>query len=121
MPIEKFLDQATENERFIANGFIVQVYNMVSYYCKRCRKFSDRMCECGNFPEPIFRISGLFSDGTRTYPFITLNERIAEKLSGVNKDNAINLDKKEIMKKPYRIMCYIRNKKLYITDVLDKL
>jgi len=115
----KFLDQVSNSEKFIAEGFIIQVYSVISYYCKKCRKFSDRMCECGNFPDPIFRINGAFSDGTRTLSFITKTEAASEKLSGLRKDEVDKLDYKKIMKKPYRIEGCIKNKKLIIDKIVE--
>ncbi len=114
----KFLDQISEREYCIVEGFIVQVYSTVSYFCDKCKKFSDEMCECGNFPEPIFRISGVFSDGTRTMTFTTVSEKIAENLSHVKKFDAKKIDPKELMNRPYELLVHVRGEKLYVKEVL---
>lgn len=115
---KRFLDQISECEYGVVKGFIVQVYRTVSYFCDKCKKFSDEMCECGNFPEPVFRISGVFSDGTKTMTFTTASEKIAEDLTCVKKSDAKGINPKELMNRPYKLLGCVRNEKLYIEEVL---
>lgn len=115
---KKFLDEVYEYEYGILEGFATQVYHTVSYFCDKCKKFSDEMCECGNFPGPIFRVSGIFSDGTRTIRFATISETAAENLTCVKKSDAKNTDPKELMNRSYKILGYIRGEKLYIEEVV---
>ncbi|HDI72635.1 MAG: hypothetical protein DRO76_04080 [Candidatus Altiarchaeales archaeon] len=115
----RFLDQVFDYSYSVIHGFIVQVYDTASYFCKKCKKFSDEMCDCGNFPEPIFRIRGIFSDGTRTMRFATVSEDVAESLSGMKKSNAKKIDVKMLMNKPYTLLAYCRDEKLYVEEVIE--
>ncbi len=115
---KNFLENILDYEYVIAEGFIVQVHSTAAYFCNKCNKFSDRMCECGSFPKPIFKIEGMFSDGTQTLEFTTVSERIAEYLSYHKKTDASNIKPYELMNKAYKIIGYIRNQKLYIEEVL---
>ncbi len=114
----KFLDQIPDYSYGIVTGFINQVYQTASYFCERCKKFSDEMCDCGNFPSPIFRITGAFSDGTRTVLFSTISERVAEKLTRTSRREAKRINPKSIMDRPYRLLGYLRNEKFWVEDVL---
>jgi len=114
----KFLDQISEYSYGIATGFISQVYHTASYFCENCKKFSDEMCDCGNFPQPIFRINGAFSDGTKTLLFSTTSELVAEKLTKASRKEAKRFDPKRIMDKPYTLLGYLRDGKLWVEDVV---
>ncbi len=115
----KFLDQVSEYSYGIATGFINQVYQTASYFCERCKKFSDEMCNCGNFPKPIFRIRGFFSDGTKTLLFSTTSERVAEKLTKASRREAKKIKPKAIMDRPYTLLGYLRNEKFWVEDVIE--
>ncbi len=115
---KKFLDQISEYEYGILEGFIVQVYRITSYFCVKCSKFSEKMCDCGNFPEPAFRISGVFSDGTKTMAFTTTSEKVSEDLTYVRKSDAKKVSPVELMNRSHKILGYVRNGKLYVEDVL---
>lgn len=114
----RFLDQVSDYSYSVVNGFIVQVYDTVSYFCNKCRKFTDEMCDCGSFPEPLYRIQGVFSDGTESMNFTTLSEDVAESLSKITKSDAKRMDVKELMNKPHTLLVYSRDKKLYIEEVI---
>ncbi len=116
----KFLDQISEYSYVIVSGFITQVYHTVSYFCENCKKFSDEMCDCGNFPNPIFRINGIFSDGTKTLLFSTTAESVAEKLTRTSRVDAKKFDPKKIMGAPYTLLCYLRDEKLWVEDVITR-
>ncbi len=115
---KKFLDQISEYEYGILEGFIVQIYRTVSYFCDKCKRFSDEMCECGNFPDPIFRISGVFSDGTKTMAFATISEKVAEDLTYAKKSDAKKINPHELVNRSYNLLGYVRNEKLYMEEVL---
>jgi len=114
---KKFIDEISDNEYCAISGFPI-VYRIFSYYCNKCKKFGDEMCDCGNFPEPIFRISGVFSDGTKTVWFSTSSEEISEDLSGVEKSNAVNTDVKSIMAKPRKFFGYLHDGNFHVEEVL---
>jgi hypothetical protein len=114
----RFLGQVSDYSYSVVNGFIVQVYDTVSYFCNKCKKFTDEMCDCGSFPEPLYKIQGVFSDGTRSMNFTTLSEDVAESLSKITKSDAKRMDVKELMNKPHTLLVYSRGKKLYIEDVI---
>ncbi len=114
---KKFIDEVNDNEYCAISGFPV-VYRIFSYYCNRCKKFTDEMCDCGNFPEPIFRISGVFSDSTKTIWFSTSSEETAEDLSGIEKSNAVNTDIKSIMAKPQKFLGYLHEGNFYVEEVM---
>jgi len=115
----KFLDQISEYSYGIAIGFINQVYQTASYFCERCKKFSDEMCDCGNFPKPIFRIRGFFSDGTKTLLFSTTSERVAEKVTKASRKEAKKINPKTIMDRPYTLLGYLRDEKFWVEDVIE--
>ncbi len=114
----RFLDEFPSNACGICEGFISQIHRIFSYYCKKCKKFTEEMCDCGNFPEPIFRISGIFSDGTKTMWFRTSTEKVTELLAGVEKSNSESVDIKAIMSKPYKFLGYLYDGNLYVEDVI---
>ncbi|MEM2918008.1 MAG: hypothetical protein QXY62_00700 [Candidatus Altiarchaeota archaeon] len=115
----KFLADLKENEKAVVEVFIPQIYGTMEYYCKNCKKFSGKICDCGKFPEPIFRISGILTDGTKTLQFRTLSIEASERLSGVKKDFAKDIDIKAIMKKPHVIFGYLNKGKFLIEKVLE--
>lgn len=115
---KKFIDELNENEYCAISGFPI-VYRIFSYYCNRCKKFTEEMCDCGNFPEPIFRISGVLSDGTKTVWFSTSSEETAEDLSGIEKSNAVNTDIKSIMAKPHKFLGYLHEGNFYVEEILE--
>ena len=114
----KFVDELNDNEYCTISGFPI-VYRIFAYHCAKCKKFTDEMCDCGNFPEPIFRISGVFSDGTKTVRFSTSSEETAEDLSGVERSNAVNTDVKSIMAKPHKFLGYLHDGNFYVEVVLS--
>lgn len=115
---KKFIDELNDSEYCAISGFPI-VYRIFSYYCNKCRKFTDEMCDCGNFPEPIFRISGIFSDGTKNVWFSTSSDSVAEDLSGVERSNAVNTNIKAIMSKPHKFLGYLHEGNFYIEEVLE--
>ncbi|MBU4266041.1 MAG: hypothetical protein L6243_02695 [Candidatus Altiarchaeales archaeon] len=115
----KFLDQISEYSYGIATGFINQVYQTASYFCERCKKFSDEMCDCGNFPKPIFRIRGFFSDGTKTLLFSTASEMVAEKVTKASRKEAKKINPKTLMDRPYTLLGYLRDEKFWVEDVIE--
>lgn len=115
----KFLDELNEYQYAVVRGFIPSIFNTVVYFCEKCKKFSEKMCECGKFPEPIFSISGTFSDGTRTVPFTTLSEDVAEKMTNSKKSEAEKIDAKMLMVRPFTLLGYLRNEHFYVEDVVE--
>lgn len=115
----RLLAELKENEKATVEVFIPQIYETLQYYCKNCGKFSEKICDCGKFPEPIFRITGVITDGTRTIPFKTLSEDISEMLSKKKRSEAKNLDVKNLMKKPHVIFGYVKNDRFLIENVLE--
>ena len=113
-----FLNDVPDYRYLVLRGFISRIYRTASYFCLRCKKFSDEMCDCGNFPDPIFRISGMFSDGTKTMPFSTVSEDVAEDISGDRRSNAKKVDVKCIMNRLHKFMGYVRNGRLYVEEVI---
>ncbi len=115
----RFLAELKDDEKATIGVFIPHIYEIVQYYCKNCKKFSEKICECGKFPEPIFRITGIITDGTRTLPFKALSENVSETLSGAKKSNLKNLDVKNIMKKPHIISGYVKKDRFLIESVIE--
>ena len=115
----KFLDELEDYRYASARVFISSIYNTVVYFCEKCKKFSEKMCDCGNFPDAIFSISGIFSDGTRTIPFTTLTEDVAEKMTNSKKPGAEKINVKILMEHPYTLFGYLRNEHFYVEDVVE--
>lgn len=115
----KFLADLKENEKAVVEVFIPQIYETMGYYCRNCKKFSGKICDCGKFPEPIFRISGILTDGTKTLHFRTLSIETSEKISGTKKEFARDIDIKAIMKKPHVVFGYLNKEKFLIEKVLE--
>jgi hypothetical protein len=115
---KRFLDQIPEGEYGVVEGFIVQVYRTISYFCSKCNKASEEICECGGFPEQVFQVEGVFSDGTKTMSFTTLSERVAEDLACIRKSDAGKVNPQELMNKPYRLLVYAGEGRLCIEEVL---
>lgn len=116
---KKFLAQIKESEHAIVKILIPKIYQFLSYFCKRCNKFSDdKMCECGNFPEPTFKISGLITDGTATMPFKTLSKKVSEDLYEEREVDVKNIDPKKLMSKFHTILGYKKGNRFFIEKVL---
>ena len=77
----KFIDEIPAFGYVFIEGFVSRNFGIYDYYCRRCRKFSEEVCSCGNFSEKIFRISGIFSDSTSDILWTTNDERVAEKIT----------------------------------------
>jgi len=115
----KFLDELGDYQYAAARVFISSVYNTAVYFCEKCKKFSEKMCDCGNFPEAIFSISGTFSDGTRTLPFTTLTEDVSEAMTNSKKSDAEKINVKLLMDHPFTLLGYLRNESFYVEDVVE--
>ncbi len=115
---EKFLAEVKEKEQVQVRVFITQIYQIVVYFCKKCKKNSEEMCECGNFPEPTLDISGAISDGTKTMTFETCLEEVAEALSGRKKTDAKKVTPQEIMKKSHLLEGKVDKNRFFIENVL---
>ena len=115
----RFLDEASDYEYAIAEGFIVEVASTVSHYCEECGLSEDEECECGAPVREVFRIEGVFSDGTAALRFSTISERAAEDLSQTMKKDSISLNPQNLMRAPHRILGYLRDGRLYVEEVLE--
>jgi hypothetical protein len=116
----KFLDELCDYQYAVVRVFISRVFNTVVYFCDKCKKFSDKMCDCGNFPDAIFSISGAFSDGTRTLPFTTMAEGIAEKMTNLKKSDSEKIDAEILMNRPFTLFGYLRNDHFYVEEVIEE-
>ena len=116
----KFLDELGDYQYAFVRVFVSGVYNTVVYFCNTCKKFSEKMCDCGKFPDPIFSVSGTFSDGTRTMPFTTLSEDVAGKMTKSKKPDAEKINPEILMNHPFTLFGYVRNEHFYVEDVIDK-
>ncbi len=114
----KFLDELSDYSYAFVEVFISSVFNTIVYFCEKCKKFSDKMCDCGNFPGPIFSISGTFSDGTKTIPFTTLTESVAESMTNKDKSCAEKIDIKNLMEHPFTLLGYLRNEYFYVEEII---
>ena len=115
----RFLAELKDEEKATVAVFIPHIYETLQYYCKNCETFSEKICECGKFPDPIFRITGIITDGTRTMPFKALSEGVSELLSDSKKSNVKSLDVKSIMKKPHLISGYVKKDRFLIERVIE--
>lgn len=115
----RFLDEVSDYEYVIAEGFIVEVYSTVSHYCEECGLSENGGCECEAPVREVFRIDGVLSDGTRALHFSTLSERVAEDLSQTMKKDAVSLNPQNLMRTPCRILGYLRDGRLYVEEVLE--
>ncbi len=120
----KFIDEIPAFGYVYISGFISRTFGIYDYYCKRCRKFSEEVCSCGNFSEKNFKISGIFSDSTGDLLFTTDNEGVAEKMTSKNRLEILKSKKenekeiiKNIMNPYYRFFGYISDKKFIIADI----
>lgn len=114
----RFIAEVGDFEYVITEGFIVEVYSTVSFFCEECGVSSGVVCECGLPSSQIFRIEGIFSDGTRAMDFVTVSERVSEELSQRTKAEAVSLNPHDLMREPHKIMGYIRDNRLYLEEVL---
>lgn len=83
----KFIAQIPAFGYAYVEGFVSRIFSIYDYYCKRCRKFSEEVCSCGNFSEKVFKIAGIFSDSTGDILWTTNDEHIAEKITNRNADD----------------------------------
>jgi hypothetical protein len=113
-----YLADAREYEYAIAEGFITRVKDTAAYVCEECGLTSGEVCECGLPATLVFRITGVFSDGTRAMDFCTLSERVAEELSQTQKKDSVALDPQDLMRAPHRVLGYVRGRMLYVEEVL---
>jgi len=115
---KRFLAEIPDYSYGVVRGFITQVYKTASYYCVDCKKFTDEMCDCGNFPDPLFRITGVFADGTDTVPLTIISEEAAETLTGEKRGDAKKIDPKIVMDRPHTFLGY-RRERFYVEEVME--
>lgn len=109
----KFLAEIKEGEKATIEVFITQVYQVLIYFCQRCQKISDKMCECGNFPNSKLKISGVISDGTKTMPF-KIPEKVSLRLLGGKDGRKEGEMKKELMSKSHILKGYIKRGTFFV-------
>ena len=115
----KFLDELDDYQYAVVRVFISSVFNTVVYFCSACKKFTEKMCDCGKFPDPIFSISGILCDGTKTMPFTTISEDVSEKMTGSKKQDAEKINAGILMNRPFTLLGYVRNESFYVEDVFE--
>lgn len=113
-----FLDEISNYNYVYISCVISRVYGVLSYYCRKCKKTCGRMCNCGSFPEPVFKVSGIISDSTRDIKFTTVSEEVAYALCGIDKSGALNFDGKNLMNKVYDFFGYLYDDRFHIERVL---
>jgi len=123
----KFIDEIPAFGYVYIEGFISRTFDIYEYYCKRCKKFTEEVCSCGNFSEKIFKISGIFSDSTGDVLWTTNDEQVAEKITKRKKDELKarkGKDEKEnereiiksIMNREHKFFGYLCDKKFIVVD-----
>ncbi|GEM_PF-916892 len=124
----KFIDEIPAFGYVYIEGFISRTFGIYDYYCKRCRKFSEEVCSCGNFSEKILRIAGIFSDSTADILWTTNDEQVAEKITNRKtedlkakrtKDKESENEKeiiKGIMNHEHKFLGYNSDKKFIVVD-----
>jgi len=113
-----FLDEILNYHYSYVSCVISRVYGVLSYYCTKCKKISGRMCNCGSFPEPVFKVSGIISDSTKDIKFTTVSEEVARVICGVDKSKALNFNNKNLMNKVYNFFGYLYGDHFYVEQVL---
>lgn len=113
-----FLDEISNYHYARTSCLISRVYGVLSYYCRKCKKNSGRMCNCGNFPEPIFKVSGIISDSTKDVKFTTASEEVSIALCRIDKSEAESFNTKNLMNKVYDFFGYLYDDRFHIERVL---
>ncbi len=120
----RFIDEIPEYGYTYIEGFVSRIFSIYDYYCKRCKKFTEKVCSCGNIAEKIFKIAGIFSDSTGDILFITNDENVAEKIANINKEELKKIENTEkerkivkgIMNHNHKFFGYISEKKFIVVD-----
>lgn len=113
-----FLDEISNYRYARISCVISRVYGVLSYYCRKCKKNCGRMCNCGNFPEPVFKVSGIISDSTKDVKFTTASEEVAIALCRIDKSEAESFNFKNLMNKEYDFFGYMYDDRFHIEKVL---
>jgi len=120
----RFIDKIPEYGYTYIEGFVSRIFSIYDYYCKRCKKFTEKVCSCGNIAEKIFKIAGIFSDSTGDILFVTNDENVAEKIANIKKEGLKKIENTEkereivkgIMNRNHKFFGYISEKKFIIVD-----
>lgn len=135
-----FIGEANDYVKAFFTGFVTKVFRdrIFRYFCEKCSEFSSRKrCElCGAELQPIFSLSGIFSDGTGDMLFGASkkdSERVAQEMSGKNKvdilkgadiDAELDNISTDILKRRFSLEGYVRiinsQPRLYVTKVLKE-
>lgn len=124
----KFIDQIPAFGYTYINGFVSRIFDIYDYYCNRCKKFSKRICSCGNLSEKVFKIAGIFSDSTGDVLFTTYSKEVAERIVNKSSDELKIKRKRDdekryereiikgIMNHDYKFFGYKSDKKFIVVD-----
>ncbi|MFN3528027.1 MAG: hypothetical protein ACK4YO_02880 [Candidatus Altarchaeaceae archaeon] len=117
----KFIDEIPNYGYCYVDAFIVRIFDIYKFYCKRCKRYSTKICSCGNISDKILIISGMISDSTKTISFETENEEISKKMLNVQKLTKISEEQKReiiknLFKRKYKFFGYLHNDKFFISN-----
>lgn len=124
----RFIDQIPEFGYTFISGFISRIFDIYGYYCNRCKKFSKKVCSCGNLSERVFKIAGIFSDSTGDILCVTNNKDVGEKIANrkaddlkIKRTRSEELKNKReivkgIMNHDHKFFGYKKNKKFIVVD-----
>lgn len=121
--LTKFIDEIPEFGCCYVEAFIVRIFDIYKYYCKRCKKYSTEVCSCGNFSDKMLIITGMISDSTKTILFETEKEEISKKLMNIqHKPLKLTEEQKReliknLFKKKHKFFGYLHNEKFFVAEV----